>query len=301
MPETEGVRQESIFIAPRASGGTDYLHVHRFYTDPQGPPALLVHGAVENSRVFYSRSGKKGFAPYLASQGFDVYVVDLRGRGRSKPRISRQSKFGQNEAITQDLPAFVELIKSRRGDVPQYWIAHSWGGVLLLSFFARFAEFRPLVRGMVFFGSKRSVQVQNPDKWLKVDFFWKFFCRVLVWVYGYLPANRWGIGSDNESARSHWECVRWVKPGPWIDPTDAFDYGKALRENPAPPILFMGGSRDQSLGHPFDIRRLAEESCAQDYDFELLLGYGHVDMLTKPRAVQDHFPRVLEWLREKGK
>ena len=47
------------------------LYIKRFYNQLNAPPALMIHGSVENGRIFYSNSGK-GFAPFLADQGFDV-------------------------------------------------------------------------------------------------------------------------------------------------------------------------------------------------------------------------------------
>ena len=139
------------------------MHARRCFpkTDRLGAPVLLVHGAIENSRIFYSESGK-GLAPFLARHGFDTYSADLRGRGLSEPRISRRSRHGQFESITEEIPAYIEMIRARRGaDTPQLWMAHSWGGVLLLAVLARFPEYRKLVSGIVFFGTKRSIHVQN--------------------------------------------------------------------------------------------------------------------------------------------
>ena len=69
------------------------LYIKRFYNQLNAPPALMIHGSVENGRIFYSNSGK-GFAPFLASKGFDVFVPDLRGRGNSIPAISQNTNYG---------------------------------------------------------------------------------------------------------------------------------------------------------------------------------------------------------------
>ena len=58
----------------------------------------MVHGMVEDGRIFYHKSGK-GLACYLAKQGYDVYVVDLRGIGQSTPKISADSDHGQTEPL----------------------------------------------------------------------------------------------------------------------------------------------------------------------------------------------------------
>jgi pimeloyl-ACP methyl ester carboxylesterase len=300
------IRQESIFIDPPS--GNYRLHVRRICPDsaggadapPLGPPVLMLHGAIENGRIFFTESGK-GFAPFLARQGFDVYVADLRGRGLSVPPISRASRFGQFEAITEDLPAFIDLIRARRGEEPQFWVAHSWGGVLFLSFFARFrAKRRDPVKGMVFFGTKRSIRVRGFRKFLMIDLFWNLVARAAVRLYGYLPAREWGAGSDNESDLSHLESKVWVKPGPWIDPRDAYDYGQQLRRVDLPPTLYLAGSEDYFLGNPRDVQDLIREAGSKEFEFWLLNGYGHIDMLTRPEATLGHFRRVLDWMRNPG-
>ena len=65
---------ESLFTTP-AQDSPERLHVRRFVGE--GPPILLLHGSVENGRIFYTDSGR-GLASYLARNGHDVYVCDLR-------------------------------------------------------------------------------------------------------------------------------------------------------------------------------------------------------------------------------
>lgn len=291
------MNKEPIFIPVPGDAEGAKLHLMRMCSDPDGPPVLLLHGAIENGRIFYSASGK-GYAPYLAERGFDVYVADLRGRGLSVPHVSRASRFGQTESIVEDLALFSDAIRERRGDIPQFWVAHSWGGVLMLSHLARFPERAVRVAGMIFFGTKRSLHVQNWEKALKIDFFWNFFARAVCQVYGYLPAKRFGWGSDDESDLSHLHSKLWVKPGPWIDPKDGFDYGAAIRKVKLPPKLFLAGSLDQCLGNPQDVRELMAEVGEGETEYWLLKGYGHVDMLTSPRAVEEHFPMTVGWLRD---
>src|SRR4026208_2216064 len=128
--------EDSLFIPLHEK---DLLHLKRFCGNPLGPVIFMLHGTIENGRIFYSKNGK-GLAPFLAKQGYDVFVADLRGRGLSTPSISRNSKFGLTECIQEEIPAFLDEIKKIRGDAPLHWIAHSWGGILLLSYYARQAE-----------------------------------------------------------------------------------------------------------------------------------------------------------------
>src|SRR5215203_377312 len=100
-------REESIFIPFRAG---EQLHMKRFFTGENDPPVFMLHGSIENGRIFYSASGK-GLAPFLASNGYDVFVADLRGRGLSTPSINRHSTYGVHESIMEEIPVFLNKIR----------------------------------------------------------------------------------------------------------------------------------------------------------------------------------------------
>lgn len=278
------------------------LYVARFR--PASAPAaavLLIHGSIENGRIFYSRSGK-GLAPYLANAGYDVWVPDLRGRGQSRPSISRFSTFGNDEIIRQDLPLYTKEIAAHSPGLPVVWMGHSWGGVLLLSLLARSLQAQsPLA--LVTFGTKRRISIRSLKKWYMVDFFWVFVSALLKARYGYLPAATIGMGSDNETKRSHNETHQLVVNKAWIDPVDGFDYEQALSHVTVPPSLWITGSRDDVLGHPTDVQAFMKEAHAHDAAFWLAgkssgfaWEYDHINLLTHPLAAQDVFPRVLKWL-----
>jgi len=298
---TAEIRTESVHIPVDS---TDTLHLKRFFLRVGGPPVFMMHGSVENGRVFYPRSGN-GLAPYLARKGFDVFVGDLRGRGESEPRINRNSSYGQTEAITEDITAFVERIREISGSFPRHWIAHSWGGVLLLSHFARFPDTNGSVDSMVFLGTKRRISVWNLKRLIMIDVAWCIVARLLVRLFGFLPRGAFGRGMDAETNKSHLQCKRWVRESKWIDSDDDFNYREALRSIKLPRSFWLAGSADSYLGHPDDVIRFREEALATNGEY-LLLGrtsgcsrdYGHVDMLTHPAASKDHFPMILDWLRD---
>ena len=77
----------------------------------------------------------------------------------------------------------------------------------------------------------------------------------------------------------------------------------ASREGPPlPPAWFLAAPRDPCLGHPDDVRRLAQEAAPGSRVTVLgkangnLQDYDHVSMLTHPDAERDHFPAVRGWL-----
>ncbi len=95
----------------------------------------------------------------------------------------------------------------------------------------------------------------------------------------------------------------------------------------------MTGSNDSYLGHPIDVKRFIEdhgkeiqkkitymiigkknrtveqyESTEDSVDFSLTTrksnlnfsrDYGHVDILTDKNAEKDHYPLILNWLKER--
>lgn len=284
-------------------GGGARLYVRRF--GRKGPPILMIHGAVENGRIFYSERGDRGLAPWLASQGFDVFAADLRGRGRSTPRLGRGVDHRQTDSIVGDLPALSAAIALATGAQPQHWIAHSWGGVLAQSCLARHPELARGVASVTCFGTKRSVAVLNAPKLIGIDLMWNGVGRLAATACGYLPGRALRLGSDDEPLTWYRDCVRWVSPRhPWVDIADGFDYAAAARRTPLPRTLHLAGACDRFLGHPRDVARFVEECSQSPAATMRLLGkeagrrhdYGHVDMLTHPDAPADHFPLVAAWL-----
>ena len=61
----------------------DYqLHLRQLIPDKAdcAYPVLMLHGAIENSRIFYNEKGR-GLGCFLADRGFDVTCADFAGRG----------------------------------------------------------------------------------------------------------------------------------------------------------------------------------------------------------------------------
>ena len=292
------MNQESIFIP--FDGGK--LHLKRIYKDAQGPPMFLLHGSMENGKIFYSKS-LKGYGPFLAEQGYDVFIVDMQGRGESTPKMSRKSLYGQVDVIKTDIPLSLAKIKEIKGDVPVYAAAHSWGGVLLLAYMARFDH---PIKNAVLFGVKRYISVRTWEYFKRLQVGWYFLGKILNPFYGFFPAVKMGAGSDNEP-RFHYEQINeWLKVGaPWVDNVDGFDYGKALENKTLPPLLFLAGKNDTLLGHPNDVKHLMGEVEKAKKDYWFLAketgykrDYGHVDMLSHKDAKDDHFLKIAEWLIE---
>ncbi|CAM2009782.1 alpha/beta fold hydrolase [Acanthopleuribacter pedis] len=286
---------------PVAPGVT--VHVQRIHGPLPGPPVLLLHGSLGNGRVFYAKSGK-GLAPFLARQGFDTYSVDLRGRGGSRPKVSRRADYGQTEALLEDLPAACAAVKQMNGAYPRFWVAHSWGGAMLMSFLARFPALRSHLAAAVFFGSKRVIRRDSLGKKLILNLGFDTLGSLLARVVGYLHGRHLGFGDDAESKKFYRQTRSWLRGAPWIDSDDGYDYLQRLQAISPLPVLHFTGVRDRVMAEAGDIRRFMVEYGGRDSELRVLSrdagnhkDYGHIDILTEPAAVDDHFPQVVAWFK----
>ena len=274
--------------------------------NPTGPSVLLVHGAIENSKIFYSEKGK-GLAPFLAENGFDVFLTDLRGKGKSIP-LANTGKItdGQYEVIVNDIPAVVNKINQiKENHTGIHLVAHSWGGVLLSSWLARFSEQSKNIKSVTFFACKRKIYVHHIKRWFMVDLMWTCLGSLVTLAKGYLPAKKLKMGSDDEPAKFFFECNKWVYSNKWVDPHDQFNYNEAFRRIDFPPTLSLTGLKDHSLGNKKCVKKMLDEigpAILENIVLSRVNGnknnYDHVNILTHPDAPSDHFNLVVSWLNQ---
>jgi len=277
-----------------------YSAVHRFKSGSSRIPVLLIHGSMESSRIFYSKSGK-GLAPYLAKNGFDVFTIDIAGKGQSTPKASRKLRHSQGDFIHRDMAKYMEHIRKFYPDTPVRIGAHSWGGVLALAWYAYYGN-RANSGPMVFFGSKRRIGVVHPKRIFMVDLMWSGLGYLSGALLGYVPKGKLRLGIDDEPLLFFKETNHWVYSRNWIDKHTGKDISALLRNKEKPPILHFAGVNDTVLRNPLDVERLINEAGGEATEL-ILLGkangnlrdYGHNDMLTSKEAPEDHFKTALNW------
>lgn len=291
---------------------THKLHLMNIRSDkPTNSVCFLLHGAIENGEIFYSKKGQ-GLAPFLARQGHDVYVADLRGRGLSSPSVKEEGSscmHGQREAIREDIPKFVEVICKLSGANKLTWIAHSWGGILMTSAQAYCPDMLSNIHSQVYFGSKRQITTREREYYTHFLFGFCGLAHFFHRYYGFYPGKELKIGSDNESTNSVMDTCKWALTscgwGKWIDYKDKFDYALHYSVIPAeaiPPTWHIGAVADKMLGNPVDVKLWAEET-RQTHKFTVLSkdngnrkDYDHVSMITDKECVEDYFTDVSQWI-----
>jgi len=297
------VKQESLMVPVT---GKVQLHLRRLWTGDKGAgqPVLMFHGAAEDGHIFYSHSGL-GLACFLARNGCEVFVPDMRGKGRSWPAINQNSDFGFHEIVTEDIPALAATVKRLGGGREQTWITHSLGGPLVAAALARLGP-EPLgVRQLAHCAARRQIRTTGFRRRLMVDLLWNRIGRLAVSFEGYLPATALGLGTARESRRCFHDGINWSTREQWIDSEDGFDYGATLARGRWLRSLYFASATDRAFGSPDDVRDFMHELGRHDGRM-LVLGreggslrdYSHTGMLTHPEAEQDHFPQLLDWMRE---
>jgi pimeloyl-ACP methyl ester carboxylesterase len=185
------------FATRTADGWT--LVAHRY--KPTGPsragamPVILCHGLTYNA-VFWDLIPECSFAEYLASQGFDVWAVSLRGGGLSQkwawktddlPQVflgtatrrlthgkipptgytsfdPRYANWNLDHHSAYDVPALVALVRQHTGAAQVAWVGHSMGGIVALCHLERYGN--PGIGRLVTVGS----QVTMPRGRLPLEF-----------------------------------------------------------------------------------------------------------------------------------
>jgi pimeloyl-ACP methyl ester carboxylesterase len=102
------------------------LRFHYLFDQPAGQKRALVlhHGLASNARIWEMT------APGLTLHDFPVYALDARGHG-----LSDKPDNGYDiQTITSDLAAFIQACQLERPVL----VGHSWGGMIALSYAARY-------------------------------------------------------------------------------------------------------------------------------------------------------------------
>ena len=89
-------------------GATITLHRHV----AEGPPALVVHGISSNHNS-WDLSEDRSLASYLAEQGIDAWLLDLRGHGAALTNPEGQRQWGgwsMDDYGARDIPAAVAWV-----------------------------------------------------------------------------------------------------------------------------------------------------------------------------------------------
>jgi pimeloyl-ACP methyl ester carboxylesterase len=126
------------FMVPAADPGINLYvrnkHPQGASTFPADKIVLYVHGATYPSETAFDlKLNGVSWMDYMAQRGYDVYLVDLRGYGKSTrpPEMDRPAQDSEpivrTEAAVRDVGSAVDFILERRGVAKINLLGWSWG------------------------------------------------------------------------------------------------------------------------------------------------------------------------------
>lgn len=124
------------------------LRKHRPNGAPTKGAVILIHGFAQNRYTWHTSA--RSFSAYLADEGWDVFVAELRGHGRSR-HYSHLRPRTLDDHVREDFPAFVREAVALSGHESVTLIGHSMGG--LLSYASASTSVRERVSGVITLGS----------------------------------------------------------------------------------------------------------------------------------------------------
>jgi pimeloyl-ACP methyl ester carboxylesterase len=105
---------------------------------------VFVHGATYPSETSFDLAlDGESWMDFIARKGYDVYLLDVRGYGRSTrpPQMDKPAQdsppFAQTEEAVRDVGAVVDFVRKRRGIDKVNLLAWSWGTMIMPSYASR--------------------------------------------------------------------------------------------------------------------------------------------------------------------
>jgi predicted alpha/beta hydrolase len=285
------------------------------------------------SGLFLDYDEGHSLARYLARRGMDAWVLDLRGRGESRPagELAHRSSWTFDDFVRYDLPAAIDLVRAATSHRRVAWVGHSMGGLALYAYVGTTPIGREAIAAAVTLASPivfprtagRLVRRMGtaflalplprtlPQR-EAVSLLWKTLELTGLIRVGMNPRNidgrlagrALGRSLHNVSLAKLRQLARWSAEQVFCSADLTIDYRAALRRFDV-PILIAAGSDDR-LARPASVHLAMEEIGSDDRTF-LEFGeehghtadYGHIDLILGRRAAEEVFPRIAEWLEER--
>lgn len=300
------------------------------YAAPSLAPVLLIHGFGQNRYAFHLPA--RSMVNHLARAGFDVYNVDLRGRGRSGHLGARRPR-SVLDFVHEDVPAALEEIRRLSGPSPVFLIGHSLGGVVS---YCVAVDQRERVAGVVTIGSPYHFtlgsrwlawlaqtflafdrQLGIPDVAIPTRYYGNFVraARQIVdsRLYpvpfrGYRPGaietevllQHMALAMDHGSIGTMRAMFSWALEARRRKTGDDGLFGYASRfEALELPLLVIAGTHDD-LAPPASVKPGFELSRSSDKKYREL-PFGHIDLLVGRDAPQLTWPVIESWLTTRAR
>jgi alpha-beta hydrolase superfamily lysophospholipase len=307
------------------------------YRPPRGAhatPVVLCHGMSSN-RWDMDGPGRLSLARYLRRRGYDVWLIELRGAGRSMRPSWWNGKtytWSFEDYVQHDAPAALRVVLRESGARQVHWVGHSMGG--MIAYALLMSPMHGKIASAVTIGSPTMSDVGHPvlDFGLPYRGLLRYLPRRVplgtaarlgapfagplarllrrsIADLGFHPGNAdpellralMLIAVDDVPASLLREFARWYDTRAMSDRYQMFDFTEHL-ERVTTPVLIIAGSHDE-LTPVRDLQAVHRRIASADKEFRVIgrdygdrHNYSHADLILGRHAPDDVYPVIGEWL-----
>lgn len=324
---------DQVFYAHTEDGWNIAMHFHRpAYPRVGAFPVIISHG-IANNKYGVDLDHSHSVAFFLKQHGFPVFVLSLRGVGRSYHTSRHRYKdFNFDDLVQYNVPAVIRKARELTGAPKISWVGHSMGAMICYGFMGRELPGSEDIAAFVSLGgpgridhAKRSMWgALSNHPWMNDIIDFKFGAQVISPLTGRLttPIEELIYSKDNVSSRTIRRLMKngvenisaglarqfmsWINTNRETTVDGSHDYREGLK-NISVPSLFVAGARDH-VALPESVRFAYDRARSKKKKFVLLgrdtgaeLDYCHTGLVLGDRAIQDVYPLVLDWLETHGR
>jgi len=309
------------------------IALHRYPRENRGrSPVFMVHGLASNRHNFDFPQKERSLAKYLWSQGWDVWIVELRGAGHStKPRLWQwvTKRWSFDHYVLHDLPAAVSFVLKKSKNSKLHWIGHSMGGILVYPFMK--TQSARLIKSITTAASPLTVD-HKPGyfKWtasldplfrvvpmmpyrtlaelirLNVDWLYKIR-KPMLFEKDNMDLETLRIGTrlaiDDVSSDVLIQVHKWLRNRHFQSSDGSIDYTLDLKKMKS-PILLITGSTDPFTPHR-KVRLAFKEIGSKKKEWMVFgkkhghaTNYGHLDLIIGKNSQKEVYPIIAKWLKQ---
>jgi len=297
-------------------------------TRPHPRPVVICHGVLANRR-FFELEGDASLPIVLSRAGFDVWLMDLRGRpGTSAPDGTSLHDYDIDDLVRFDVDTVLSYVLAETHAKDVAWVGHSLGGMVAYARLGALHETR--IGALVTVGSPgvfapasravlRGIEAEGALALLPgvpVETFASIDGHVgialapsslndLIFTRENMPASTFArmeeVAVADASKRELRQFSRSVRAGEFVSADGTVSYSRALGAIAVPSLVIVG--RADELADPLVGRDVFDRLASTDKELVVAgraagmdADFGHVDLLVGPPARRDVFPRIVAWL-----